>query len=548
MNILEARRRMLGADVYKKTVQGNPVSVRSLARMRPGLKVFGRSAQDTTTGAQLIPFELGAEMTSINGATKCIPKKDGFRIELNGTSNQTAEFDIRFVGGYNYLEEDSYDECENLPAGTYYAKISDNRFTLNVIAWRGTNITLISTSTGGSFEVQDGDKFRIFIRPTASAVDATVKAIISKQNDSVMYEPYTGGKPSPSTDYPQEITSVGDDGEIEVTVGSDGYVEKGTAFEAIKKIPLLKGSYVYLKSNIGTNKMNTFVVDDPNLIETIGRNNSNVLYSYCTTQLGISSILPNGSTISGNARLSASWGNGVQYKIEQDGLYLYYANNNRVNDDAENTFVWFLDHEGSKERPYTSQSLTVQTPNGLPGIPVTSGGNYTDESGQQWICDEVDFKRGKYVQKIILITLTGSNLQAAFPSEQYGTYVNTDRGKLLRYDSQKLVMSDQYIGVAFDDRTTLVDGFRAYLDSTGRLVIRLPVGDNRSLEEIKVAVDEQKPQFLCALATPIETDLTEEQMAAYANLHTNRPTTVVSATDGAGLELTYKTKKSLEVN
>lgn len=28
MNILEARRRMLGADVYKKTVQGNPVSVR----------------------------------------------------------------------------------------------------------------------------------------------------------------------------------------------------------------------------------------------------------------------------------------------------------------------------------------------------------------------------------------------------------------------------------------------------------------------------------------------------------------------------------------
>ena len=40
--------------------------------------------------------------------------------------------------------------------------------------------------------------------------------------------------------------------------------------------------------------------------------------------------------------------------------------------------------------PYREQLLTLPTPNGLPGIPVTSGGNYTDENGQQWICDEVD--------------------------------------------------------------------------------------------------------------------------------------------------------------
>ena len=39
--------------------------------------------------------------------------------------------------------------------------------------------------------------------------------------------------------------------------------------------------------------------------------------------------------------------------------------------------------------PYREQLLTLPTPNGLPGIPVTSGGNYTDENGQQWVCDEV---------------------------------------------------------------------------------------------------------------------------------------------------------------
>lgn len=50
--------------------------------------------------------------------------------------------------------------------------------------------------------------------------------------------------------------------------------------------------------------------------------------------------------------------------------------------------------------PYREQLLTLPTPNGLPGIPVTSGGNYTDQNGQQWICDEVDLERGVKVQRV----------------------------------------------------------------------------------------------------------------------------------------------------
>lgn len=46
------------------------------------------------------------------------------------------------------------------------------------------------------------------------------------------------------------------------------------------------------------------------------------------------------------------------------------------------------------------QTITLQTPNGLLGIPVTSGGNYTDPQGQQWVCDEVDLKRGVKVQRV----------------------------------------------------------------------------------------------------------------------------------------------------
>ena len=52
--------------------------------------------------------------------------------------------------------------------------------------------------------------------------------------------------------------------------------------------------------------------------------------------------------------------------------------------------------DGADER----QTITLQTPNGLPGIPVASGGNYTDPGGQRWVCDEVDLERGVKVQRV----------------------------------------------------------------------------------------------------------------------------------------------------
>lgn len=62
-----------------------------------------------------------------------------------------------------------------------------------------------------------------------------------------------------------------------------------------------------------------------------------------------------------------------------------------------------------------SQQLSIQTPNGLPGIPVDSGGNYTDASGQQWVCDEVDFERGVYRKTVGVI----ENYQSESVNEPY---------------------------------------------------------------------------------------------------------------------------------
>lgn len=56
--------------------------------------------------------------------------------------------------------------------------------------------------------------------------------------------------------------------------------------------------------------------------------------------------------------------------------------------------------ESTAYSPYREQLLTLPTPNGFPGIPVASGGNYTDPQGQQWVCDEVDLERGVKVQRV----------------------------------------------------------------------------------------------------------------------------------------------------
>lgn len=60
--------------------------------------------------------------------------------------------------------------------------------------------------------------------------------------------------------------------------------------------------------------------------------------------------------------------------------------------------------------PYREQLLTLPTPNGLPGIPVTSGGNYTDSTGQHWVCDEVDLERGMKVQRVNAVDLSTCNI------------------------------------------------------------------------------------------------------------------------------------------
>ena len=172
-----------------------------------------------------------------------------------------------------------------------------------------------------------------------------------------------------------------------------------------------------------------------------------------------------------------------------------------------------------------TQTLTLPTPNGLPGIPVTSGGNYTDPQGQQWVCDEVDLKRGVKVQRVNAVDLSTCRVTVI-------TKLTVTKRLSIRlplygrdYKTEALCNKLPFI-VSFDKDTP-----HFYVDKTN-VHIFIPL-DAKTPEEGEYIL-------FYALATPIETPLTPDKIAAYKALVAYGPDTVVQASDGAGVKLGYQ--------
>ena len=176
-----------------------------------------------------------------------------------------------------------------------------------------------------------------------------------------------------------------------------------------------------------------------------------------------------------------------------------------------------------------SQTLKLQTPNALPGIPVSSGGNYTDESGQQWVCDEVDFARGVYVQRVAKIKVT-SSLSWQTTGNAVDRYFAWFSGI---YTSNVLcthfstALGSETVGGVIANRNNLVGFAFAEKGTT-------------TLDDFKQFLDENDVFIWAALATPVETALSAAEISAYKALTTYAPTTVISTSGGAGATATYQ--------
>lgn len=176
-----------------------------------------------------------------------------------------------------------------------------------------------------------------------------------------------------------------------------------------------------------------------------------------------------------------------------------------------------------------SQTLTLQTPNALPGIPVTSGGNYTDENGQQWVCDEVDLARGVRVQRITKIKVTSSlNWQTSGQKvdRYFAWFAGTSATNVLCTHFSTTVGSEA-VGGAIANQNNLI-GFAYAQKGTS------------TLDEFKAFLDAKEVYVWTSLATPVETALSAAEISAYKALTTYAPTTVISVSGGAGATVTYQ--------
>lgn len=164
-----------------------------------------------------------------------------------------------------------------------------------------------------------------------------------------------------------------------------------------------------------------------------------------------------------------------------------------------------------------SQSMKFATPNGLPGIPVNSGGNFTDETGQQWICDEIDFARGVYIQRLLKKRLNPN-----------GWYYSSDTNRFYKQD-QDYITSNVVSGyepckglcthfIAAKSNYSTADKVMMFVNSTTRgFAFRYKelAGD---LTLFTNFLTENEVYIIGVKNEPVEIALTQEELEAYSAL------------------------------
>ena len=483
-----------------------------------------------TTGAQLISLNDSYGVTTINGVTKTPIGISAW--ELEGISKENALF-------YPYSSQT-------------FLSLSKGDYVFSVFGTSKAKARYTIVGGGSSGYIQTGQSQKISIQEDAKLtfnflVENGVKSngilmiMLNSGSTSLPWEPYTGGAPSPSPSYPQEIESAGQDGEIGIEVGNNGYIQKGTYFLDVRQFPLKKGYTYYIKGEkIIGNDINCFVLNEYN---KNFKNSAELFnYGYTTKKLTI----PNSTGIvDEECRMPMRYDkDGYTFTVKAEGLYLYQA----VNEPAKNTDEFYVGYTPNiVNEEYKKQTLIVPTPNGLPGIPVSSGGNYTDEKGQQWVADEIDLARGERVKWIGEYEFTGKENVADFGLRPRVRIVSITMPDAYRdagnHGYLKAVMSNKYKQDSFSNLTNNINLIAR--GQQNNICISIPV--DIGIEDFKTDLSNQyasgRPvKVFYKLATPIRTPLPPETIAAYKTLRTYSPTTTVINYAGAGMSAGYRRK------
>lgn len=317
-------------------------------------------------------------------------------------------------------------------------------------------------------------------------VDFTIKPMLNIGSEALPFEPYTGGKPSPSPEYPQEIVSVGGSGSIGVEITGKNLINADEYYYQFKQSDGTYKAKTVTLNNIRIS-LSEFVGKEITISVklTVGANVSSVFLMYISSeQKKINgSVIKSGLT--GKSILTITPVSNTDYFIISFG-----SGNNDV---TFSELQLELSSVATSYEPYKQpQSIQIATQTGLPAIQVPSG-----TSG---------------------ITYTDANY---ISNECLPVNMNDRKGFCNQY-----IVGNNIRGIKIGD-------------GTKALIVFDDFSDENALSNFKAHLASNPLSVMTYLDTPIETDLTEAQIQAYKSLTTFKPTSIISNDAGVQMNVEY---------
>lgn len=519
------------------------------------LKLFGKSEQIQTKGYQL--FDASKIPTKAAYGATITNNGDG-SFTISGSGNLTGNILIQyaltneeakklFKAGRVTLNGDKTSPFIYLKFKNAAGTIKELQ-TIGEDSARYLDLTSEHINSEG-FQASLG----IYGNSGSAIVPGTVKPMLYQSGDGT-WEPFTGGKPSPSMEYKQDPESSGDSGEIGINMhgynlfdaskiqtksaggatvtnnGDGSFTISGSGnlseqFQVEYQLTRKETVSLFKKGKIkGTRSAGAY--DTLPYFRMIGRSNSGPFEIIDGTEITDDHLNDESFTIS----------------------FDFIANKTNTIKPGTVKPMVYQDGDGTWESFQLLRSTSLSTPNGLPGLPVDSGGNYTDSNGQQWICDEMDFGRGKYVQRVrqFPLNICNPHYHTSYSSDSYYCFDlinpnNNDtkniykRAVLCNAFVAKNGSNMQHIndieGISTNPETRYSEYIYIRVKAS-----RLPGGKDAG--QFRKWLIDNNVQIIEQI-NPIETDIPEETMTAYRKLYTNYPTTVIQNDSGAGMEVGY---------
>lgn len=321
------------------------------------------------------------------------------RLELGGKTEQVTTTGVNLFDEKLLLDFDSenYDKTQS-GSGFYYYKFpvsgtvtvstknaNKNGEYLTVgIKPDGSDKTWLSRGSAAiskykTLTPEDGNIYlgvNNNLERVKSMIQNTGGIIINEGSAAQPYEPYTGNKPSPSPEYPQEIKNSGkwneetQKYEVDVKVCNSGYLQKGSYADKIRAFPLEKGKTYRIYVNVNSAVVNTGILDEETTF-----NHASTLYAYCNKP---EYPINNTGIISGKCKIPNNLSRGYTFTVTVDGLFLYQG----VNAVSLNTDDAYIAYDFIKTvdmtSPYTEKDpLTITSDR-----PITKWDRLVEQGGQ----------------------------------------------------------------------------------------------------------------------------------------------------------------------